>query len=69
MRSPVGGYLAVEVKTLRSFEFLLTRISPGQKRRLLRTWSWILEKYPNTPYLVAYVEPRGSILFMSLGDH
>lgn len=62
------GFLAVEVKSLQSLGFLERRVSRKQKLRLIRTWTWILEKYPETPFLVAYVPPKGLPLILSLTD-
>lgn len=60
------GHLLLEVKTLENFDYLGSRISSKQRGRLRRTWTWILEAYPQTHFLVAFVEPSGSILTMPL---
>jgi Holliday junction resolvase-like predicted endonuclease len=45
MKSPLGDWVILEVKSLPSAEYLFSRLAPKQKRRLQKAFIWATENW------------------------
>lgn len=59
---------AFEVKTLTDVNYLDRRISMKDVRRLKTLYAFLLNRHPGLRYQVAFVDPKGSLIFLDLAD-
>ena len=64
LETPEKEILLVEVKSVRSLDYLDCRLTLRQKRRLQRAWLYCLERRPQVRLVLAVVSQQGEILIL-----